>query len=357
MSELIYLDKSKASITHFMQWDLNRKLYIENIGLDYPPLFHFCNRKSTEALTVESTIADDFISVEVPNILLQEAVPLIVYLYSTDTDYESRTLYTTEIPVRPRPKPSDYTYVENIDIVTSEVIEQRIKDYIVTSAVAYSSQSATQVYGTLTNPTSDTTYAIPFHTDISTGNKSLRNNDGIKYKSMEGTASENGYGLLILGNSYSSGTDTNKYGSILAYGTNAYYTQLLFGEQTDNRTLTFPDESGTVLTTGGTSFTQALTSGTVIGTLDINGVSYTLYAPTNTDTKNTSGSTDTNSKIYLIGAASQSDSPQTYSHDTVYVGTDGCLYSDNKIVLNDDNWGTDLNSDDIDEMFITITTY
>ena len=48
---------------------------------------------------------------------------------------------------------------------------------------------------------------------------------------------------------------------------------------------------------------------------------------TNTDTKNTTGSTDTSSKIFLVGATSQAANPQTYSHDTAYVGTDGCLYS------------------------------
>ena len=53
-----------------------------------------------------------------------------------------------------------------------------------------------------------------------------------------------------------------------------------------------------------------------------------------TDTKNTAGSTDTSSKIFLIGAISQEANPQTYSHNTAYVGTDGCLYSDSKKVLN-----------------------
>lgn len=53
----------------------------------------------------------------------------------------------------------------------------------------------------------------------------------------------------------------------------------------------------------------------------------TMPANPNTDTKNTAGSTDTSSKIFLIGAKSQAANPQTYSHDTAYVGTDGCLYS------------------------------
>lgn len=48
---------------------------------------------------------------------------------------------------------------------------------------------------------------------------------------------------------------------------------------------------------------------------------------TQTDTKNTAGSTDSSSKLFLIGATSQATNPQTYSHDTAYVGADGYLYS------------------------------
>lgn len=59
------------------------------------------------------------------------------------------------------------------------------------------------------------------------------------------------------------------------------------------------------------------------------------YKTTDNDTKNTAGSTDTSSKIFLIGATSQAANPQTYSHDTAYVGTDGCLYSGSKKVLTD----------------------
>lgn len=53
-----------------------------------------------------------------------------------------------------------------------------------------------------------------------------------------------------------------------------------------------------------------------------------------TDTTNTAGASDTSSKIFLIGATSQSANPQTYSQDTAYVGTDGHLYSNDKQVVN-----------------------
>lgn len=66
------------------------------------------------------------------------------------------------------------------------------------------------------------------------------------------------------------------------------------------------------------SFSRSLTSGIKVGTITINGTGTDLYAPTNTDTKNTTGSTDTSSKIFLVGATSQSENPQTYSDNQVY---------------------------------------
>ena len=72
--------------------------------------------------------------------------------------------------------------------------------------------------------------------------------------------------------------------------------------------------------------------GTNIDTL--NGVSIGASPKfTDNDTKNTAGSTDSSSKLFLIGATSQGANPQTYSHDTAYVGTDGCLYSGSTKVL------------------------
>lgn len=50
------------------------------------------------------------------------------------------------------------------------------------------------------------------------------------------------------------------------------------------------------------------------------------------NTQDTAGASNTSSKIFLVGATAQDSSRTTYSHDTVYVDTDGCLYSDSKKV-------------------------
>lgn len=62
------------------------------------------------------------------------------------------------------------------------------------------------------------------------------------------------------------------------------------------------------------------------------GTQWRLVGGVDTDTKNTAGSTNSDSKLFLIGATSQSANPQTYSHDTAYVGSNGFLYSNSKKV-------------------------
>lgn len=120
-------------------------------------------------------------------------------------------------------------------------------------------------------------------------------------------------------------TDTNNAVTQTATTTSADY-EVLFSATADNTTRTEGARKNSNLkfnpSTGNLQATQL--NGVAIGS-----------SPkfTDTDTKNTAGSTDTSSKIFLIGATSQAANPQTYSHDTAYVGTDGCLYSGGTKVL------------------------
>lgn len=60
----------------------------------------------------------------------------------------------------------------------------------------------------------------------------------------------------------------------------------------------------------------------------------TIAADPGSNTVNTAGATNLiNKKLFLIGAESQTTSPQTYSNQYVYIGTDNCLYSLGKKVL------------------------
>lgn len=135
MYEVPCLDLNGNTINKFYQWDIDQKIVINLEGCDVnylknAPEVHFCNSSRKEALVVRSTVSNhDTITVDVPNILLQEAYPLLVYVYLTDANDSSsqKTILYSEIPVRKRAKPSDYLYVENITRVTAEMIKKEIE--------------------------------------------------------------------------------------------------------------------------------------------------------------------------------------------------------------------------------------
>lgn len=109
--------------------------------------------------------------------------------------------------------------------------------------------SATQVYSTLTNPTTGTWYVIPFHTGASTTNKLLLNNNGIQYYSVEGTASAQGEALIQIGNSTATGTAGNKRGRLRLYSSSSGWADFTLTATTGNYTLTLPAATGTVALT------------------------------------------------------------------------------------------------------------
>lgn len=135
MYEVPCLDLNGDTINKFYQWDIDQKIVINLEGCDVnylknAPEVHFCNSSRKEALVVRSTVSNhDTITVDVPNVLLQEAYPLLVYVYLTDANDSSsqKTILYSEIPVRKRAKPSDYLYVENITRVTAEMIKKEIE--------------------------------------------------------------------------------------------------------------------------------------------------------------------------------------------------------------------------------------
>lgn len=138
MYEVPCLDLNGDTINRFYQWDIDQKIVINLEGCDErylqnPPEVHFSNSSRKEALVVRSTVKysgeGDIIIADIPNILLQEPYPLLVYVYLTDADDSSsqKTILYSEIPVRKRAKPSDYLYVENITRITAEMIKKEIE--------------------------------------------------------------------------------------------------------------------------------------------------------------------------------------------------------------------------------------
>lgn len=142
----------------------------------------------------------------------------------------------------------------------------------------------------------------------------------------------------------SGGTSTVDLAANTAYTLTAGGTSVVFKTPADNNT-TYSAGTGLSLSsttfnhsnsvTAGTAGTSSATSGSTLAvpyvTYDAQGHvtasgthTHTVTGFSTTDTKNTAGSTDTSSKIFLVGATSQAANPQTYSDNQVYV-TNGQL--------------------------------
>lgn len=128
--------------------------------------------------------------------------------------------------------------------------------------------SATTVQGTLTNPEASSTYYIPFHSGVSTAAKTLLNNNGIRYITLEGTTTTLGYGLLALGNGVGSDTNANKYGYLRIYGKGTGYTNFIpLNESASNYTINIPAAGGTMALTKDLNGYLPLTGGTMTGNI------------------------------------------------------------------------------------------
>lgn len=110
------------------RYDLNQKLKIFNSGLTSAPAVHFANKKSVEALVVQSTISGGVITVDIPNQLLEMPFEIVAFVY-TEVNNVGTTIDKIRIPVIDRPKPMDYQYSDNITIMTYGKIEADIVAY------------------------------------------------------------------------------------------------------------------------------------------------------------------------------------------------------------------------------------
>ena len=100
-------------LTHLTQWDVNQKIIIKYITLGSTPEVHFSNANSKHALVTEATYSANTLTVEVPNILLQEGLTISLYVYELGTGNSAKTTHIIKIPVIPRAKPDSYTYTDN----------------------------------------------------------------------------------------------------------------------------------------------------------------------------------------------------------------------------------------------------
>ena len=131
MSQAICYDINDKVLQFFYQWDVNQVFKINGINTVAPISVHFSNKKMDNALVVNPNIVDGIIVVEIPNILLTYNGILQVYVYqdtdsNLDGEYDgAKTICSFCIPIRPRQKPDDYFYSNNVEYIS---VKEKIKE-------------------------------------------------------------------------------------------------------------------------------------------------------------------------------------------------------------------------------------
>lgn len=130
MSSIVCYNSDGQVLEHYFQWDSNQTVTIKGITLPPIPLFHVCNRLSTEAYVVEPNVVGTDLQVDIPNYLFTQAETILMYVYSPTPEGGYRTIHAIMIPVIPRPKPDDYVYEDNVDYISVAMVDARVTNLI-----------------------------------------------------------------------------------------------------------------------------------------------------------------------------------------------------------------------------------
>lgn len=125
------------------QWDLDRRLILYGFGPDTQA--HFGQDGS--AIVVDAYEDSGILYANIPNICLQRAGMLHVYIYNSAS---TRTITAVAISVRPRPRPEDYVFTEDdirrwddvITAVQDEYIRMTNEDLLPALQEMYNSELA-----------------------------------------------------------------------------------------------------------------------------------------------------------------------------------------------------------------------
>jgi hypothetical protein len=125
MSSVI-VENGRYTVDPLYQWDVNQVLEIRGLSLASIPEIHFTNDAMERSIVRQATMDDaGIITVKIPNSLLQKPYTIKAYIciYEGDT---FKSLYTVDVPVKARKKPTDYTLENDEEIYSFNALENLV---------------------------------------------------------------------------------------------------------------------------------------------------------------------------------------------------------------------------------------
>lgn len=120
--DIICMNRYGETVRSLAQWDLGQTLYIYDTNYPVAPMFQYSNQNTPEALTVQSSYVEGVLQCVVPNQLMIDPYPITCYIYIPEGEKNGTVVGMFKIPVRPRPKPSEFQYEDNVEIINIEIL-------------------------------------------------------------------------------------------------------------------------------------------------------------------------------------------------------------------------------------------
>lgn len=125
----VFVDSQGVKRNFLWQYDKGQTLVLDNLDYDVSPEVHFTTSAFDEALVSEGFYNNGTLSVPIPDALLLDARKITVYLYMNGV-VKGETVKTIDIFVRPRKKPSDYIYGDDMYVMGISGLKNAINNYL-----------------------------------------------------------------------------------------------------------------------------------------------------------------------------------------------------------------------------------
>lgn len=131
MSVITIRKNNTYTANDLYQWDANRILEIYGLTLPSLPEIHFANARMSKAIVKQaSSYENGVIKVRIPNILLETATPITVYICGYEGN-EFISWYSLTIKVKARQKPEDYIAKDDEKIYSYNALENLVNETVV----------------------------------------------------------------------------------------------------------------------------------------------------------------------------------------------------------------------------------
>lgn len=129
--DVTFMDLTGNRKNFLYQYDKGQILVVENLECQAKPEVHFTTSAFNAAIVAEDvTFTNGTLKAKIPDALLFNSTKINVYLYLTNVENKGETFKELDLFVKPRKKPDDYIYSDELYVIGVGSLRNAIKNYI-----------------------------------------------------------------------------------------------------------------------------------------------------------------------------------------------------------------------------------